>query len=316
MTTKRTGATSGKRIVVGGEKCHLTASEKYLEVVFWYPDVRLRWEGWVPYEYRRTGVYGKTAAEKKKILEQAYEAMHPGKRQAWKKKQDRFWAGMDRKVTQSFFDALKDSRWKCRACQLPTNPNFARRIQDIKEFGYTLATDTNRYCKKCGRNTTHLMLLRLPRGGVTGYETWSPQLRKKILKTLGHIDAYENCIRRSALLPDHKFPEIRWGLRKPAANRDDMSEKEIKAKFQLLTNQRNQQKREVCRTCFQTGKRGAPYGIQFYYASSEDWPSDVPKTGKGAERGCVGCGWYDLGEWRNALDKHLGALPTVVARRR
>ena len=80
-----------------------------------------------------------------------------------------------------------------------------------------------------------------------------------------------------------------------------MTDDEIRQKFQLLTNQRNQQKREVCRTCFQTGKRGYPFGIKYYYAGSEDWDPGIPAKGKKAECGCVGCGWYDVAEWRRQL---------------
>ena len=31
----------------------------------------------------------------------------------------------------------------------------------------------------------------------------------------------------------------------------------------------------------------------------------IPKRGKVAERGCIGCGWYDIEEWRNKLSKTL-----------
>ena len=78
---------------------------------------------------------------------------------------------------------------------------------------------------------------------------------------------------------------------------------EIKAKFQLLTNQRNQQKREVCRNCYQTGKRGILFGIPFFYKGNENWDNNIPRTGKSAEKGCIGCGWYDIERWRNELIK-------------
>lgn len=83
-----------------------------------------------------------------------------------------------------------------------------------------------------------------------------------------------------------------------------MTDDEIRQKFQLMTNQRNQQKREVCRNCFQTGKRGQIYGIPFFYAGGPDWDNNIPQKGKEAEKGCIGCPWYDIAEWRkNLLDK-------------
>jgi hypothetical protein len=88
-----------------------------------------------------------------------------------------------------------------------------------------------------------------------------------------------------------------------------MTEQEIKNKFQLLDNQRNQQKREVCRKCFQTNKRGTIFGINYFYEGDENWQTnfinqnkEVVKIGKDAELGCVGCGWYDIQKWRESLN--------------
>ncbi len=171
-------------------------------------------------------------------------------------------------------------------------------------MGYTLATDTKRYCSKCKKNTTHLIMLHLPRGGKTGYETWSQKLRKRILIVLENYDVYDG--RKSThLLPDHKFSEIRWDENTKEENSDDMSVADIQKKFQLINNQRNQQKREVCRKCFQTGKRGYPFNIKYFYEGDETWPKNVSKTGKEAENGCQGCGWYDMEKWRVELQKKL-----------
>ena len=149
-------------------------------------------------------------------------------------------------------------------------------------------------------------MLPIERGGTegNGYETWSPTLRKRIIRVLGGFDVYE-CVTSPHCLPDHKFSEIRWDDDTKAENPDTMTDEEIRQKFQLMTNQRNQQKREVCRTCFQTGKRGVAYGIPYFYEGTEDWDSSIPTKGKEAECGCIGCAWYDLAEWRKHL---LGEL--------
>ena len=137
-----------------------------------------------------------------------------------------------------------------------------------------------------------------------GYETWSLELRKRIIKVLNAIDVYEN-VKSPHCLPDHKFSEIRWDENTKSENPDDMTDEEIQQKFQLLTNQRNQQKREICRRCYQTGKRGVIFGIPFYYEGNENWDESIPKTGKDAEKGCVGCPWYDIKKWREELIKTL-----------
>lgn len=291
-----------KNIEIVGKRSHLKASEIYVDVNFKYPENDYEWKGSVPIEYRRTGVSAQTSEEISRLLQDAYDAMHPDNYNKWLKEQEEFWSKNKKEVTQSFFDGLKDFKWKCIRCELPENPNWARRFQDIKEFGYTTATNTNKFCEKCNRNTTQLILLPLPRGFGGGYETWSPGLRGRIIKIFGNIDAYENR-KMSSLLPDHKFPEIRWDEETMEGNPNDMNDEEIKNKFQLLSNQRNQQKREVCRKCYQTGKRGYPHGIKFFYEGSENWGENIPKKGKKAERGCIGCGWYDLQRWREELNK-------------
>ena len=294
----------GTGIKVLGSRVHTKASEKYIDVTFGYPNGS-SWIGSVPIEYRRTGTFAKNKKEIWELLKKAYIFMTPSKKDNWIKEQEEFWKTRPNAyITKSFFDKLTDSKWKCLYCELPKNTNPTRRIQDIKEAGYTLATNTKMFCKDCNKNTTHLILVKLPRGHETGYEIWSSKLKNRIIKILGDKDVYENAIRKNTL-PDHKFPEIRWDKDTKEDNAEDMSEEQIKNKFQLLDNQRNQQKREVCRNCFQTGKRGSPFGIKFFYKGGEDWDKKISPTGKEAEKGCIGCGWYDLKKWREELNKKL-----------
>jgi rubrerythrin len=297
------------KIVDSKRKKHSKASEEYVHVIFNYPNAR-SWDGWVPVEYRRTGV-SIPEGDKEKLysyLNKVYEQMAPSNFPAWLKEQERFWREEKRnaKTTKEFFDSLVKGGWQCVKCTLPQNPNWARRIQDLKEFGYTIATDTNRYCPICKDNNTHLILLPIKRGSITGngYETWSPALRKRIIKVLHSIDVYENSFSPHCL-PDHKFSEIRWDQNTKQENPDTMSDDEIRQKFQLLTNQRNQQKREICRTCYQTGHRGIVFGIPFFYKGGPMWDPNIPQKGKEAEQGCIGCPWYDIERWRKELIRRL-----------
>lgn len=125
------------------------------------------------------------------------------------------------------------------------------------------------------------MMLHIPRIELAGngYETWSSTLRKRIIKVLGGIDVYENAQSKN-VLPDHKFSEIRWDDNTKAENPDEMTDEEIRNKFQLLTNQRNQQKREVCRTCFQTGRRGTIFGIRYFTREVQIGTTLFPKKAK------------------------------------
>lgn len=275
---------------------HSKASESYVEVAFYHEDEGLVWEGYVPYFYRRTGLFLETEEELAAYLLKIKPYFSRQEIADWIAAEREIWEMTlsGRNVTKHFFFALATLEW---TSDFPVNDNPQRRIQDIKDMGYTISS------RQVGKKMERL-LVPIPTTMQTGYETFSAAFRKRALKVLDHLNVYElSEANRAGLLPDHKFPEIRWDAATRAENPDDMPEDEIKAKFQLLDNQRNQQKREVCRNCFSTGKRGTLFGLQFFYEGDERWPTDVPKTGKAAESGCVGCGWYDIEKWRAALNK-------------
>ena len=292
-----------------GKREHLKASETYIDVIFRY-DTKMEFKTSVPIQYRRTGT-NVDASDGKAIdsyLSKVYDEINPINWANWRKEQTKFWAGKARaEVTKSFFDKLAENfDYCCVNCKLPNNPNWARRSQDLKDFGYTIATKLSEYCPHCDKSTTHLILLPLKRGSVIGYEIWSPKLRKKIVSLLKSYDVFEaKQVRKEGLLPDHKFSEIRWDEATKRESLENLTDEEILRDFQLLSNQRNQQKREVCRNCYQTGKRGIIYGIPFFYEGTESWNPSIPKIGKEAEKGCVGCAWYDIERWRKELIKQL-----------
>ncbi len=295
-----------QKITILGNRNHSKASERYVDVIFAYNN-GIAIETSIPVEYRRTGT-DISDEEIPSYIEKAHESIHPKNWESWRMEQKKFWStkpGAD--VTFSFFKALSSNfAWHCVVCNLPSNSNFARRIQELKECGYTISTNTKRHCPSCKKNKTHLILVPLPRGGITGYETWSPELRARIVKTLDIFDAYEaKKGKPEGLLPDHKFPEIRWDKDTMRESLEGLSETDIKRDFQLLSNQRNQQKREVCRSCYQTGHRGTIFGISYFHKGGPNWDASIPKKGKEAEKGCEGSPWYDIQEWRNKLSGEL-----------
>ncbi len=299
------------QIIKGINRAHSKASERYVDAVFIYD--KLRWETSVPIEYRRTGVDLQNDKDIEEYLNKVYSECGPKNWGQWRTEQKSYWAGRSADITANIFMPLLSFNWTCQGCELPQNPNFARRVQEIKECGYTLSTHPNMHCHKCDSAKTHLLLLPLKKGGVSGYETWSPKLRERIIRTLEYHDAYEGkAVPPHGLLPDHKFPEIRWDMTTRRDELEHLKEDDIHMDFQLLTNQRNQQKREVCRRCFQSCQRGYPFGVKFYYKGDSTWPPSIPIRGKTAEMGCQGCGWYDLKAWRNALNKIVGLDTTYI----
>jgi hypothetical protein len=162
-----------------GIRSHSKASEKYVDAIFKY-GAKNEIHTSIPIEYRRTGTDIKDD-EINTYLDKIYTEMSPDKWSIWKNEQTEFWLSKpNASTTKSFFDVLSDNfTWCCATCRLPANRNFARRIQDLKEFGYTIATNTKKHCETCNKNTMQLILLPILRGGITGYETWSPKTRNK-----------------------------------------------------------------------------------------------------------------------------------------
>lgn len=289
----------GSGIQALGTTEHSKASEAFVDI-----EIRDQqsgtplWSGLVPYRYRKTGLDVQSESEFVEFLDSIRSHFEPQNARAWISGELQRWSERRADVTHEFFKKLASLEW-VRGEDFPRNPNPQRRIQDIKDMGYVVAT------RRVGR-AAERKLLPLPREASLKYEQIPLGLRQRILEVLGNQSAYEDSGGpRLNLLPDHKFPEIRWDSDTPTENSTEMSDEDIRRKFQLLDNQRNQQKREVCRQCFQTGKRGTLFGVKFFYSGNEFWPPSFPRRGAHAEQGCVGCGWYDIGAWRSALNSRL-----------
>jgi hypothetical protein len=295
---------NNKYIIVEGFREHSKASEKYIDVTIVQQD-GFSWKGSIPYFYRRTGLFIETPEDLIDYLNSIYLLFTKKAISEFIATERKRWSDemAGKETTKSFFDKLLNLKWNSVQYDLPSNRNFARRIQDIKEIGYTLATDTKRRVKGKYENDTHIQLIPLPKGGMTGYEVMSPAFKAKAITIMEAVNVYElSTANKHGLVPDHKFPEIRWDEETRAENSDEMTDAQIKEKFQLIDNQRNQQKREACRKCFQTGQRGKLYGLNYFYHGDENWPEGFPRVGKDAEIGCLGCGWYDIQKWREGLN--------------
>lgn len=319
--------TEGIQIISAAPVVHSKADEVYIEVQFPFGDDH--WDLWIPIYYRRTGLFldwpekgsldDPENLDVRNILYDYLNKVYIGlpkneeELSAWIQDQIGWWDENKpgATITVDYFKgAVRNTgKWVCTYCLQPGNSNPQRRIQDLKDTGYTVATKTNCFCTTCNRNKrTFVMMIPIARDGIgNGYEQWSPVLRERIINVLGKKDVFSNKKNKN-VLPDHKFPEIRWDKKTKSKNPDDMTDEQIRAKFQLLTNQSNQAKREACRKCRQTHKRPYPYGIKFYYdhdgKGTEAWLGSVDH-GTAAEQGCIGCCWYDFEAWRKGLNKFI-----------
>ncbi len=219
---------------------------------------------------------------------------------------------------QLLFEVLQDQEFHCRECsnrvvnskQIAGSGGITRLQKGTKGVLPGLKIESQQaQCSECGQTvycdrwTGEFVEAGAP-------QTMPPALITKVLATLRNIDVIENRERADGdLVVDHKFPDIR-----KCATDDpydiNMPEEEIRRMFQLLKKDdggnHNKLKSEACFRCFNTGHRGTPLGIRFWYGNTgSEWDETIPKTGPEAEPGCIGCGWYDFAAWREALNEKV-----------
>ena len=293
----------GKGIVATGLSQNTKASDYFVLVDFKFKNGH-KWHAVVPYIYRRSNLHLKTEKEVAHYLVSIKPYFTKESMEEWKRKEWAKWLKVknsakkpEELVTIEFFKVLLSFE---QELVFPENPNPQRRLQDLKDQGYTISI------YPIGKKQWGKMLLPIPLNTEMGYETFTPQFKKRVIRLFNGINAYEaKMTARKSLIPDHKFSEVRWDDETKGMNPMDMTDSEIIEKFQLLDNQRNQQKREICRNCFQTGQRGKIFGIDYYTQGSDKWDSQIPQKGKAAEAGCKGCPWYDIEAWRKEINKIL-----------
>lgn len=267
---------TGSNISIGRFIDHAKASESYVEVTF-IQENGFIWDTVVPYVDRRAGLFLESEEELAAYLKCIKPYFQKSAMENWKKIERKKWKASKASVTKKFFLALLTFS---PVTKFPANNNPQRRIQAIKDAGYTIATISNYESDSLAR-----ILLPIPKVSEMGYETFTPQFKARVIRLLHGINAYESkATTPKGLIPDHKFSEIRWDKDTKAENSNEMTDEEVIQKFQLLDNQRNQQKREVCRNCFQTGKRGVIYGIPFFYKGGENWDDSFPSVAKKQKR--------------------------------
>lgn len=282
------------------------ASDYFVRVIFSYNDgINPAWEAVVPYIYRRSGLNIQSEEKIAEYLIGIKPCFTQAQMNRWRSEEWEKWVQLkketknpDTLVTIGFFETLLSFRQEVDG--FPSNPNPQRRFQDLKDRGYTISI------YPIGNKKWGKMLLPIPLNAAMRYETFTPQFKNRVISLFGGINAFEaKKTPVKSLIPDHKFSEVRWDDATWEENPMEMTDDELREKFQLLDNQRNQQKREVCRICYQTGRRGRLFGIDFYPQGYSEWDRSIPMRGKAAEEGCKGCPWYDIAAWRKAVNETL-----------
>lgn len=219
--------------------------------------------------------------------------------ESWKREQEMLWDTeySNREETKPFLLLQLSLRLENDTLG---NANYASRLRDLRKIGYTITTI---HVKGEGY---HRIMLPLPTHPESKYEKVPKNITQTLARLKRCIEAYSGeKMDKDFLLADHKFPESRWDENTPEVNDSYMSETEILRKFQLLDNASNLRKKQMCESCAESGRRPSMYGISFFYRGSEKWDDSIPIRGQEAEKGCVGCPWYDIEEWKKELNKLL-----------
>lgn len=219
---------------------------------------------------------------------------------SWKKQQKKLWKTgkyCHRDETKRFFLLHLSLSLKNDTLD---NKNHASRRRDLRKLGYTI---TSIYKKNKGY---YYVMLPLPIHPESQYEKVSANITQTLARLKRCIEAYSGeKMDEDFLLADHKFPESRWDENTPEINDSNMSEENILKKFQLLDNASNLRKKQMCESCTESGKRPSIYGISFYYKGGKEWDKNIPQRGQEAEKGCIGCPWYDIEKWKEELNKQI-----------
>ncbi len=281
-------------------------NDEFMEVEFIYGTIT--WNGLLPKCLKHQGL-NLTKEEFYDSVENSYNILNPANRTKWIKESDSKWLDSKKKTqTYKVLKALYSGNWECRVCgPVPmANPQSASRLRDLKKKGYIIGSKRKK-CSSCDKKTTHDILVMLPKiqpqleDGNEFRMPISEKLKERIKEVLGKKEVCFNTELSSVeLIVDHKYPSQRW-VTKESSNPNNMSENDIRKKFQLLTNQTNMLKSRLCDTCVKTGKRGDFMGIKWFDEGTEDWVEETNDK----EKGCRGCPWYDLELWKKKLIEKL-----------
>lgn len=138
------------------------------------------------------------------------------------------------------FETLSDLEWHCSKCELKSGQAKTWQVWR-QEVGIQMETYNGRYykkiyCNNCGTKTVHRKLKSLElyeftktRAGIP------PKIVQRVKELYNYEEAFEFRKMQEGLLEvDHQFPQVRWGSNEH--QNENLSDKELKAKFILLTS--------------------------------------------------------------------------------
>lgn len=238
---------------------------------------------------------------------------------------------------QLAFEIYKKRKWECRSCLAIQLESTSIRdvIRKLGKGNQKLTNSDDVYGlvmeNKIMKCKTH---------GNTKHDKWTgarkepepvaeipPKLRRRIIEYYSSTcPITQKKIQNHNAVPDHRTPRIRWrknpefpdllyGGKMKMEHDSNITDDELHEIFQLLTKfsdlNFNDIKSKACEECYTNQTNGLenvrpPFlGIPFWYDGDQKWPIDAPACGKGVEKGCKGCGWFDVLKWFESLRDHL-----------
>lgn len=198
------------------------------------------------------------------------------------------------------FETLKDGEWVCSECELDGS-QIAACIRNYRNLGFVFDSESNQgdtaklECDSCGEKTTHRrMKYPFPVKEESLREDISDKFRQRVKEVHNNRDAFDDKIKKpSNLEVDHRKPRIRCDESEDI-DFENITDDEIKEKFQLTSQTNNTRKSRACERCKKTGCRQSPLGTDYFYKGDEEYTEEL---------GCEGCFFYDPDEWRDSLNR-------------
>lgn len=190
------------------------------------------------------------------------------------------------------FEVLADQEWHCRnhaynhiaSGQIAGSGGIQGLRRGTSSRPGLVIEHEYRDCPQCearqrhdrwtGEFTSFLHMAGIPR-----------RLMLRAHRVLGGRDVVDD-VRRSVneVTLDHKLPMKRWDeeTSRQQTNYSDMADDDIRQRFQLLKKSNghvshNLLKSRACEHCFNTGRRGTPFGIRYFYAGGDRWQGPMPR---------------------------------------
>jgi len=202
---------------------------------------------------------------------------------------------------EHLYSLLLNCEYHCTIClnKIIQSGQLAKVAQNLRDIGYVMEREKRNfgktlYCNECNRFTLHYRLVSPNKENANVSRISFPSfLKDKLINIYGERDNFTNSYSCNLEI-DHRVPPKRLN-EKDLEVPSEITRTEVFNRFQFLTKENNNIKREVCKRCIETDERGVSLvGIEYYYKGYSKY-----------EGTCEGCFWAFPEIWREHLKHEL-----------